>query len=347
MAKAIVLMTALVPTIGHKYLIDFAFKLNEITGLASTVHVIVGTLDREPVPGFRRVNALRRSLYHSHIQLHHLDRDVPQEPSEHPDFWNVWRDIVLELVGEVNPDDCIVASELYGIEMAKVLGCKFMPCNIYREILPIKGSDVRKDILGNFDKILPEFQPYLRKTVTIFGPESCGKTTMSKRLAKDLNGWFVPEWAREYLEVCGTEITNAKMAAIVDGQFASQKTVQELSGKPWIFQDTDLLSTIGYYRLWGGSDHDNKDIVTKKFEKSKSDLYVVMSDQIPFEEDPIRYGGTKRESNCQFWIDLLEEFGCPYVVVDAADHETQTAFLTKYLLEWYNNGVKHIQEYER
>ena len=345
MPNAIVLMTALVPTIGHKYLIDFATNLVKPNG---TVHVIVGTMDREPIRGDLRFIAIKKAYrVNGYVKVHHLRRDVPQEPSEHPDFWNLWRDIVGEFV-DVKPDDYFVASELYGIDMARVLGCRFMPCNRYRETIPIKGSDVRADILGNFRYILPEFQPYLRKVVTTFGAESCGKTTMARRLARDLDGWFVPEWAREYLETVGTEVTDERMADIVIGQAAAQDTAYlKLRDKPWIFQDTDLLSTVGYYRLWGGDKRTDMARIEQMANERGSDLYVVMSDQIPFEQDPLRYGGTGRESGMRFWVDLLEEFGAEYLVVPAADHETQAAMVRDHLLRWYADDTRHIVDFRR
>src|SRR5574343_139183 len=101
--------------------------------------------------------------------------------------------------------------------MANVLGCKFMPCNRYRETVPIKGTTVRQNLMNNFEFILPEFQKYIRKTVTIFGAESCGKTTMTKYLSEKMNGWFVPEWAREYLETVGSEVTDERMRDIIYG----------------------------------------------------------------------------------------------------------------------------------
>ena len=36
--------------------------------------------------------------------------------------------------------------------------------------------------------------------VVLFGPESTGKTTMSKALARHYNSVWVPEYAREYLQ---------------------------------------------------------------------------------------------------------------------------------------------------
>lgn len=345
MPNAIVLMTALVPTVGHKYLIDFAKNL---TGWNNHVHVILGTMDREPVAGILRWDAFIATYLHDRkVKIHWLHRDVPQEPSEHPDFWSVWRDIVREFV-DVDPDDYFVASELYGIDMAQALGCKFMPCNRYRETIDIKGTTVRQNLLRDFEYILPSFQHNIRKTVTVFGPESCGKTTMTRWLAQELNGHFIPEWAREYLETVGAEITDEKMRAIVNGQYAVQQTAQnDLFNKPFIFQDTDLLSTVGYYRLWGGGTDEDLDLVEHLAKKTKSDLYVVMNDQIPFEADPLRYGGDKRESNTQFWINLLDDFGCDYVLIRNTDIGKQRREAKQDVLDVFNYYTKAISNYKR
>lgn len=345
MPNAIVLMTALIPTLGHKYLIDFAKNL---AGHRGKTHVILGVLPHEPVPGLDRLEALVRTyLYDENVTIHYLDRDVPQDPSEHPNFWNVWRDIVREFV-DVQPDDYFVASELYGIDMANVLGCKFMPCNRYRETVPIKGSQVRQDLIGNFDFILPEFQKHIRKTVTVFGAESCGKTTMTKWLADDLYGHFVPEWAREYLETVGPEITDEKMRAIIHGQYAVQQTAQnDLYDKAFIFQDTDLYSTLYYYKLrGGGTDHD-VDLCEYLAKQLKSDMYILMNDHIPFEHDPLRYGGDKRESNTDFWENALKESNCTYYRVASTDRNEQLTEVVKFLTDWFEEETAHISGYIR
>ena len=347
MPNAIVLMTALVPTIGHKYLIDFAKELGLI-GYRDRAHVIVGTMDREPVKGDLRFNAISETYKNDpRVVVHHLHRDVPQEPSEHPDFWNVWRNIVREFV-DVQPDDYFVASELYGMDMANVLGCKFMPCNRYRETVPVKGTDVRNDLMDSFDLILPEFQKHIRKTVTVFGAESCGKTTMTRALSKELNGHFLPEWAREYLETVGAEVTDERMRAIVEGQAALQKTAKnDLFNKPFVFCDTDLYSTLGYYRLWGGGTDRDIDLCEYLAKQLKSDFYIVMNDGIPFEPDPLRYGGDKRESGMQFWIDILDEFKLPYYVVQRDGQHHQRKEVCQVLIDFFEKETQHIREYKR
>lgn len=344
MANYVVLMTALVPTVGHKYLIDFA---NSLCEPFDKVHVILNSLPSEPVAGQLRYNALVKTYANNpNVVIHWLHKDVPQNPADHPNFWEVWRDIVLSFVSVTNTD-YFVASEHYGIDMAKVLGCTFIPCNIYRETLPVKGTSVRRALPNSFAQVMPAFQNNLRLTVTLFGPESCGKTTMAKWLAESVNGWFIPEWAREYLETVGIEITKQSMKAIQDGQFALQKTASMLENRPFVVQDTDLYSTLGYYELWGnGSDHD-LDLCEYRANKTASDLYILMNDGIPFEVDPIRYGGNKRESTTQYWEDLLNRYKLPYYKVVDTDLDKQRVAVYNYVLNFYKQKFSKIVEYER
>lgn len=120
-----------------------------------------------------------------------------------------------------------------------------------------------------------------------------------------------------------------------------------LQNKAWVFQDTDLLSTIGYHRIFGSDKRVNLKSITDNFEFTKSDLYVVMPDDIPFEPDILRYGDGVRESKTQFWIDLLEEYGCKYVTVPSGDHEYKARWLKDYLEEWYDATTNGIRWFER
>ena len=348
MTKVITIMSALVPTIGHKALVEFCLQLASIKN--SEVHIIIGTQPDEPFV-YERVEAMMNAFSETEeVNIHEYYKKAPQSPEEMPEgFWEYWRDVVTDFVGPVGSDDIFVASELYGMDMANILGCKFMLFNRYRDMLAVKGTDVRHDLLGRFTDIIPEFQNYIRKTVTLFGQESCGKTTMAKRLANEMNGLFVPEWAREYLETVGVETTDDRMHDIVYGQYALQQTAREIKNKPWIFQDTDLLSTIGYYHIYGGAERREVDLKECEmlFCISKSDLYIVMNDQIPFEQDQLRYGGDKRESTKDFWIDLLKKHKCDYYVVKETDHEKQFEEIQAYLLKWFHKETKTIREYKR
>ncbi|AKF13588.1 hypothetical protein PHIN3_325 [Sinorhizobium phage phiN3] len=342
MKKAVVLMTALVPTLGHAALIRFASDLVGPTGL---VDVIVSGRSFEPVPLEWRVESLR-----DHFQIignvnfwSHDDDDAPQNPAT-AEEWAYWRKTVVEdCFGNEIKYDYFVASEPYGKKMADLIGAQFVPFDIYRQILNIKGTTVRKYLDESFHLLIPEFQARLTKRVTIFGSESCGKTSMTSSLFD--YGTCIHEFARPYLEMMDDKtITDEKMETIIRGQYALQQAAMD-GARPVIIQDTDLLSTIGYYRIFGSNYHTTP--LERMFRDTKSDLYIVMNDKIPFVPDPLRYGGDKRESDTQFWIDLLEEYNCNYYVVQetvaSKQYDEVTAVLETHIENWFGP----IRDFER
>lgn len=241
-------------------------------------------------------------------------KTIEQNP-EAPGFKEMWRDIFIGY--GFQPGDYVVASEPYGKWLAEILDGRFMPYDIDRDVDFTKASFAREKPELYFDMILPEFQKELRQTVTVFGCESTGKTTLSRELASGGNYWWLPEWARPYLENAENVITEQSMTEIWQGQKALQIMGRNnLVGKPWIVQDTDLFSTVGYWDFWNGNTP--RELVTDA-KVWQSDLYLITQSNIPFETDPLRYGGDKRESDDEFWISLAEAHGLNYRVLESND----------------------------
>lgn len=318
MTTAFVLMTAIPPTTGHLELIQYA------ASVAHEVKIVIVAHDGEPFATERKEAILDASVRCGVTgSILHIDRKLPEDP-EAPGFWDMWFGILIG--AGYSPSDLIVASEPYGQKLADVTGMRFMPYDIDRAINDVKAERVRDEPLEWFDQILPEFQRHLRTTVTVFGAESTGKTTLSKRVAYRPNhrrsGRWIPEWARPYLENTSTDINIESMTAIWRGQGALQRHARlNLHGKPVLVQDTDLYSTIGYWLLphWAGTLGKPPDDLYRDAWDLRSDLYIVTRSNIPFEPDPLRYGGHERESDDQYWIDLLDRVGLPYIVLDSAD----------------------------
>lgn len=341
MPKAIVLMTALVPTIGHAALIRFAETVS-----GGNPRVIVSARSFEPVTIQDRVGAIQKAFPQAKV-FAHLDDNAPQNPDPSLEwdtaFWDYWKNIVNSFF-TVEEDDIVVASEPYCIPLAKALNCQFMPFDLNRTLVPVKGTEVRKDMTSNWEAILPEFRAKIKKTVTIFGAESCGKTTMTKYLSNYYGAPYIEEWARPYLELVGPEITMDKMKEISKGQFALQVTAKQDVSSIVTFQDTDLFSTVGYYRI---CNKQSPRIVEQMASMMKSDLYIVMNDLIPFEPDILRYGDNKRESETQFWIDILNEFGCDYYVIKQTDLACQTAEARSVIDDLVDKTIGPIEEFIR
>lgn len=156
--------------------------------------------------------------------------------------------------------------------------------------------------------------------ITVFGAESTGKTTLSRQLTAELNATWTEEFARPYLESTGGAITTASMRDIWHGQAKLQRRAVQRGGK-YAVQDTDLFSTVGYWQL----PHVEPVIghcptgLIREAAELQSDLYLITRSNIPFETDPIRYGGDKRESPDSYWISLCETYHLPYIVLAASD----------------------------
>lgn len=331
MKKAFVLMTAMPPTTGHLQLVQFANRL------ADKVTVLLCTQPFEPMPT-ERVAAFREAIYNNRmdgVTLKHYAKAIPQDPKTEG-FWEMWQTILHD--HGLRPGDYIVASEKYGQKLAELTDTEFFPYDLGRDLNPAKATPVRDDPAEHFSDIIPEFRKYLTTRVTIFGAESTGKTTLSRQLAEKLNTHWIFEYARPYLENTINEITIRSMEGIWKGQRALQTQQSELATKPCIVQDTDLFSTVGYWQFphWQQTLGSCPSALIDDAQRLQSDLYIVTRSNIPFEQDPLRYGGDTREGSDEYWIQVCERYHLPYIVLESSDsHERlETAF----------NAVQHCMQ---
>lgn len=337
--NAFVLLTAMPPTKGHLHLIEFAAQL-------APTHVILCTQPGEPYADERHT-ALYQATAHLNVTIHRIHRTLPQEPENNPGFWGMWANF-LHSYGFM-AGDYVVASEPYGKRLAEEVDGVFMPYDIERSLYPAKATLVREQPRAHFDWVLPEFQRHLRKTVTFFGAESTGKTSLSRRIAKDMDGHWAFEWARPYLENVENVITQKSMVEIWQGQKALQNQMRTRIDKPFIFQDTDLYSTLGYWENW------SLDTVPVGLgidaHALRSDLYIITRSNIPFEKDPLRYGGDKRETSDEFWIDLANAEGLNVVVLEEKGWTARINEAKSVISSFYNetsiiNYKRKGREYE-
>jgi NadR type nicotinamide-nucleotide adenylyltransferase len=341
MKNALVLMTALVPTTGHYDLIDFASKLPD-----AEVHVLVSTRSFEPISHLDRIEPLTKSFRnHNNVYIHgHMDDKAPQNPSESAEFWSWWKNTIETQIREVEKWDYVIASEPYGLQVAQVLGATFIPYDIERHLNDIKGQDVRSKPWSNWNKILPEFRREKALVFTLFGQESVGKTTIARIVAESFGTKYIPEYARPYLEFIGPDLDDAIMENIYKGQFAYQVMAKENSKVPVVIQDTDLFSTVGYYRLHFNREPEH---VLEDALKTRSDLYFLLPDDVPFEEDILRYGGSVRESSIEFWEQLLQEIGLKYIKVPEGTLESKLNFVEESIKSEFDLYWEAIKSFVR
>jgi HTH-type transcriptional repressor of NAD biosynthesis genes len=328
---AFVLMTAMPPTKGHLHLIQFA------THVADEVCVIVGTQPGEPYVRERvkAIESAARKL--GNIRVVNIHQTLPQTPAAAPDFWEMWRKFLVA-AGCRGEGDFIVASERYGIQLAAVTGSRFIPYDYDRGVDPSRATRIRHDPLGHFVDVMIEFQPTIRQRVTIFGAESTGKTKLSRALADRLGGHWLPEWARPYLEHLDTvAIDDDRMRDIWIGQRALQTQGQHLVDRPFIVQDTDLFSTVGYWEQWHPGETPPR--LVEDASADRSDLYLLARSNIPFEPDPQRFGIDRRETSDSFWSDLAESHGLNCEILSESDPERRVNEAAELAVGHFNKSV--------
>lgn len=153
--------------------------------------------------------------------------------------------------------------------------------------------------------------------VVLFGPESTGKTTLSKQLARYYNTVWAPEFAREYLQkkwnnerkTCEAD----DLVPIAIGQMKLENKLVKKADRVLIC-DTDLLETKVYSEEYYGGFVDP--ILDKAAKNNTYDLYLLTFIDTPWEEDDLRdRPGLRREMFTAF-ENALKKYNRPYVLLE-------------------------------
>jgi len=160
------------------------------------------------------------------------------------------------------------------------------------------------------------------KKIAIVGPESTGKSTITKLLAKHYQTLWVAEFARYYCEGLTGPCKMDDEINMFHGQVALEESVLSMAEKDFIFCDTTFLTV----KIW--SDEmlgETPQIVLDALPVRTYDLYLLLDIDLPWEEDPLRDFPEKREYFMQVWHQELQAIGANYVVIDGIEERLQNA----------------------
>jgi nicotinamide riboside kinase len=149
--------------------------------------------------------------------------------------------------------------------------------------------------------------------IAMFGPESTGKTTLSKQLAEHFDTVWIPEFAREYLieklrktgEVCTPE----DMLPIAIGQTKLENEILNIANK-FLFCDTNLLVTKVYSEAYYNF---CDPILDKAAKKHKYDLFFLTDIDMAWEKDELRDSAENRDKFFNIFQNSLIDNNKPYI----------------------------------
>jgi len=152
--------------------------------------------------------------------------------------------------------------------------------------------------------------------IVLFGPESTGKTTLSRQLARYYNSVWAPEYAREYLQ---NKWNNERktcepkdLLPIAEGQM---KLENELAKKTdtVLICDTDLLETKVYSEAYYLGTCDP--ILEKYAIENTYNLYFLTYIDTPWEADDLRDKPGHRKEMFLAFKNALIKNNRPYVLL--------------------------------
>lgn len=351
---------------GHEMLIKFSVEyMNNLFLLdgnrSNYVMVMPSTRSREPISGIDRFlsvqSFVKYECNHGFCDVfvaHHNDDDAPQNPNGDNDvaFWDYWKNIIVKNIfakTKMKPDNfdeiIFFSSESYGQKLADLFpNGKHVIFDKDRFTYGISGTKIRENPFKYAEYINANLRAKLKTNFVMFGAESVGKTTMTKLLGNDFKSLTLQEYARPYLMGQEDKSPSEKnMENIFIGQNAYERSALSTDiGQLVNFMDTDILSTVGYANLvktnekfaftFGHSFLDNRH------------YFVLTQDEVPYEHDVLRYGNGVRETDDQFWINLLEKYKKPYTIIYGKTIDERHNKIKKIVEGMINDQFNFIRE---
>lgn len=149
------------------------------------------------------------------------------------------------------------------------------------------------------------------KKIIITGPESTGKSWLTKKLGEHFNAPFADEYARHYLEKHGPEYDFDTLAKIISGHKQHQHDAISQATEI-VFLDTDLIN----FKIWEEVVFGKTHVFLDHGIKNESDhLYLVTYPDIPWEADPQRENPENRLELFDLHIQKIKELNRPFEIV--------------------------------
>jgi HTH-type transcriptional repressor of NAD biosynthesis genes len=279
--------------LGHELMIHMAaLELDELTVIVSDT--------RKPFNG--GVGFLWETRYQMMVQklrkypnvkvvMHHDIFGDPAQVDEHgtgigEDFWEYWTNVFKLLAPGAN---YFVSSDRYGQKAAQCMSSsqnmvEWFPVDPGRELMQISATKIRNNPIKYWKYISQEFRYAYGKRVLVIGPESTGKSTLSKDLGAAWNSPVVPEYGRILSEAMTNNLNDEHFYAISRRHYAMEDFAIRNSNTGITISDTDFYTTY----LFGVVYLDKFLDKLKSFSKISYDLVVLLPPTLPWDDDGTR-----------------------------------------------------------
>lgn len=158
--------------------------------------------------------------------------------------------------------------------------------------------------------------------IAIVGPESTGKSTLSSALAKYFDTVWVPEYARYYCAALTAPCTLQDEINMFYGQLAVEQAMEVVAKNNLLFCDTTILTV----KIW--SDYqlgETPKIVLDELKNHPYDFYILLKNDIPWQEDPLRDFKDMGDYFMEVWRKELISLNATFVEIGGTEDRLQNA----------------------
>lgn len=153
--------------------------------------------------------------------------------------------------------------------------------------------------------------------IVITGPESTGKSTLTKQLATYFKVDMVTEYARGYLQKLDRDYNQKDLTEIAKGQIHLEDEAMKTNSRFIVF-DTSLE----VIKIWSEFKYQSCDaFITNSLQERQPDLYLLMKPDLPWKPDPLRENPFDREALLELYKKELKLSNVPFIEINGKDEK--------------------------
>lgn len=156
-----------------------------------------------------------------------------------------------------------------------------------RELVPVSATKIRNNIQEYWEYLPYPVKKFFTLKICVVGTESCGKSTLVKKLAKVYNTNYVHEVGIDYCLKHKNELTPEIFDSIAMKHFLTQEEKMENSNKI-LFVDSDAVITQYYAEMYLGY---TSKVVETIINRQHFDLMLYLEPDVKWIDDGLRFAG--------------------------------------------------------
>lgn len=205
--------------------------------------------------------------------------------------------------------------------LAKELGAEHIAIDPDRQNFPVQTEQIRQNPQRHWNLLSRTARPHYIRRVALVGPESCGKSYLSEKLAAHFNTVFVEEYGRTYCEKFGMDSTDLDFAHVAGGQLYREDEMA-LEANRLLFCDTELIVTQVWSEVYFGGKC--QPWIFWANHARRYDLFLLCAPDIPWVNDGLREFEGQRQWMFDRLRQELECRGLPFEIIQG-DFEVRTS----------------------